>query len=377
MSFPQRKIGEDNVSAMGLGCMGMTWAYGKVFLISLSTSLLHTLLWNKKVAIADVAIIPEASFGGYDDDESLRTLTRAADLGMNFWDTSDIYGPETNERLLGKWFKETGRRKEIFLATKFGNTFQDGKRGGVRGDAAYVKQACAQSLERLGVDQIDLYYQHRVDDKTPIEETVAAMAELKKEGKIRYLGLSECSATTLRRAHKVHPIAAAQMEFSPFALEIESEQTQFLKTARELGVKIVAYSPLGRGFLTNTIKSRDDIEPGDTRANHPRFSADHFDDNLKLVGALSSLASKKGVTTGQLVLAWVLAQGDDFLPIPGTKRVKYLEENAASVNVHLSDEEIKLIRGEVEKVGGGKGERYPPAMLSKCFGDSPEPTMVH
>ncbi|KAI9655733.1 MAG: hypothetical protein M1821_005168 [Bathelium mastoideum] len=345
MAFPQRKIGEDKVSALGLGCMGMTWAY--------------------------------ASFGGYDDDESLRTLTKAADLGMNFWDTSDIYGPETNERLLGKWFKETGRRKEIFLATKFGNTYEGGKRGGVRGDAAYVREACSKSLDRLGVDTIDLYYQHRVDDQTPIEETVAAMAELKKEGKIRYLGLSECSAATLRRAHKVHPIAAAQMEFSPFALEIESEQTRFLQTARELGVKIVAYSPLGRGFLTNTIKNRSDIDASDTRANHPRFSAEHFDENLKLVAALSAMASKKGVTPGQLVLAWVLAQGDDFLPIPGTKRVKYLEENAGAVNVRLSDEEVKLIRNEVEKVGGGKGARYPPAMLAKCFGDSPEPTTVH
>ncbi|KAF2229540.1 aldo-keto reductase [Viridothelium virens] len=346
MPFPQRKIGDDNVSAMGLGCMGMTQSY--------------------------------VSFGGYNDEESIKTLTRAADMGMNFWDTSDIYGPETNERLIGKWFKETGRRKEIFLATKFGNVYEGGKRGGgIRGDAAYVKEACAKSLSRLGIDTIDLYYQHRVDPETPIEETVAAMAELQKEGKIRYLGLSECSATTLRRAHKVHPIAAAQMEFSPFALEIESEQTEFLKTARELGVKIVAYSPLGRGFLTNTIKSRDDIDPGDSRANHPRFSAEHFDENLKLVHALSAMASKKGVTPGQLVLAWVLQQGNDFLPIPGTKRVKYLEENAEAINVHLSDEEVKLIRGEVEKVGGGKGARYPPAMMAKCFGDSPEPTAVH
>ena len=345
MSFPQRKIVEDNVSAMGLGCMGMTQAY--------------------------------TSFGGYNDEESLKTLTKAADMGMTFWDTSDIYGPETNERLIGKWFKETGRRKEIFLATKFGNTYQEGKRGsGVRGDAAYVKEACAKSLERLGVDTIDLYYQHRVDDKTPIEETVAAMVELKNEGKIRYLGLSECSAASLRRAHKVHPIAAAQMEYSPFALEIESEQTQFLKTARELGVKIVAYSPLGRGFLTNTIKSRDDIDPSDSRANHPRFSVDHFAENLKLVGTVNAIALKKGVTPGQLALAWVLSQGDDFIPIPGTKRVKYLEENAKAINVHLSDEEEESIRGEIEKVGGAKGARYPPGMMAKCFGDSPEPTAV-
>jgi len=184
------------------------------------------------------------SFGGYDDTESSQVLTRAADLGITFWDTSDVYGPHTNEKLLGKWFKDTGRRSEIFLATKFASSIKDGQMI-VRGDAAYVKQACAASLERLGVDCIDLYYQHRVDPNTPIEETVTAMAELKKEGKIKYLGLSECSATTLRRAHAVHPIAAVQMEYSPFALEIESDQTKFLKTARELGVKIIAYSPLG------------------------------------------------------------------------------------------------------------------------------------
>jgi aryl-alcohol dehydrogenase-like predicted oxidoreductase len=313
------------------------------------------------------------SFGGYNDDESLRVLTRAADLGITFWDTSDIYGPQTNERLIGRWFKETGRRDEIFLCTKFGNLYGGGGRtGGIRGDREYVKQACEKSLARLGIDKIDLYYQHRVDSSTPIEETVAAMVELKKEGKIEYLGLSECSATTLRRACKVHPIAAVQMEFSPFALEIESEQTQFLATARELGVKIVAYSPLGRGFLTNTIKSREGIEANDSRANHPRFSAEHFGDNLKLVQALAAKAEEKGVTSGQLVLAWVLAQGDDFIPIPGTKRVKYLEENAKATDVKLTEQEVKDIRAEIDKVGGVKGERYPAAMLAKCFGDSVE-----
>lgn len=314
------------------------------------------------------------SFGGYNDEESLRCLTRAADLGITLWDTSDIYGPETNERLIGKWFKETGRRNEIVLCTKFGNVYEGGGRtGGIRGDKAYVKQACEKSLARLGIDKIDLYYQHCVDSETPIEETVAAMVELKREGKIEYLGLSECSATTLRRACKVHHIAAVQMEFSPFALEIESEQTQFLATARELGVKIVAYSPLGRGFLTNTIKSRDGIEANDSRANHPRFSAEHFGDNLKLVETLAAMAEKKGLTSGQLVLAWVLAQGDDLIPIPGTKRVKYLEENAKAVDVKLTEQEVKDIRAEIEKVGGVKGERYPAKMLAKCFGDSVEP----
>jgi aryl-alcohol dehydrogenase-like predicted oxidoreductase len=339
MPYPQRTIGTDKVSAQGLGCMGMSFGY--------------------------------TSFGGYDDTASAEVLTKAADLGITFWDTSDIYGPHTNEQLIGKWFKDTGRRSEIFLATKFANLMQDGKMV-VRGDAAYVKEACDASLKRLGIETIDLYYQHRVDSNVPIEETVEAMVELKKAGKIRYLGLSECSAKSLRRAHAVHPIAAVQMEYSPFALEIESEQTEFLKTARELGVKIVAYSPLGRGFLTNTIKSRADLESTDSRFSHPRFSEEHFDENLKLVSTLSELAKKKGVTTGQLVLAWVLAQGEDFIPIPGTKRVKYLEENAAAVDVKLSDEEVEQIRQEIQKVGGVKGARYPAAMMSKCFGDSPE-----
>lgn len=338
--YPLRKIGDDEVSAIGLGCMGMSFGY--------------------------------TSFGGYDDKASAEVLTRAIDLGINFWDTSDVYGPHTNERLIGKWFKDSGRRKEIFLATKFGNLRDPDGKPTVRGDPAWVKQACKESMERLGVDVIDLYYQHRVDPKVPIEETIKAMVELKNEGKIRYLGLSECSAKTLRRACAVHPIAAAQMEYSPFALEIESEQTEFLKTARELGVKIVAYSPLGRGFLTNTIKSRDDLDKTDTRWNHPRFSEDHFDDNLKLVGVLSEIANKKGCTAGQLSLAWVLAQGDDILPIPGTKRVKYLEENVKAVEVQLSEDEESQIRKAIEGVGGSKGDRYPMAMMSRLFGDSPE-----
>jgi len=342
MPYPQRPLGSTKVSAQGLGCMGFSAAY--------------------------------SSFGGYNnDEESLKVLTHAADLGITFWDTSDIYGPETNERLLGKWFKETGRRDEIFLCSKFGYEIVNGQRGGgVRGDAAYVKQACAASLERLGVDKIDLYYVHRIDSKVPIEETVKAMVELKEQGKITYLGLSECSARTLRRAHAVHPIAAIQVEFSPFALEIESDEIPLLATARELGVKIVAYSPLGRGFLTNTIKSRDDIDKSDSRWTHPRFSEEHFDENLKLVSSLSELAKKKGVTSGQLVLAWVLAQGDDFIPIPGTKKLKYLEENAAASEVKLSEEEVGEIRREIEKAGGGKGARYPPNMLKLTYGDSAE-----
>lgn len=286
-----------------------------------------------------------------------------ADLGV---------GPHTNEKLLGSWFKRTGRRNEVFLCTKFGNLRGPDGSFQVRGDKDWVRQACGESLKRLGVDTIDLYYQHRVDDKVPIEETVKAMVELKNEGKIRYLGLSECSAATLRRAQAVHPIAAAQMEFSPFALEIESEQTEFLKTARELGVKIVAYSPLGRGFLTGTMKSRDDLHDGDNRKNHPRFSEENFGGNLKLVERLGEMAKKKGVTPSQLSVAWVLAQGEDFIPIPGTKRVKSIEENAEAAHVKLTEEEEKEFRKAVESVGGGKGARYPPAMLSKCFGDSPQ-----
>jgi aryl-alcohol dehydrogenase-like predicted oxidoreductase len=276
MSFPQRKIGDDLVSAMGLGCMGMSYSY--------------------------------TSFGGMDDEESLRVLTRAADMGLNMWDTADIYGNGKNEELLGRWFKETGRRKEIFLCTKFGHVVEQGVLA-VKGDKEHVLKSCEASLQRLGVDYIDLYYQHRVDDKVPIEETVEAMSELKTAGKIRYLGLSECSSKSLRRAHKVHPIAAVQMEFSPFALEIESDQTGLLKTARELGVKIVAYSPLGRGFLTGSIRSRADLDATDNRLNHPRFSEENFPANLKLTDTLATMAKEKGVTAGQLVIAWVMAQG--------------------------------------------------------------------
>ncbi|KAH6657188.1 aldo-keto reductase [Truncatella angustata] len=337
--YPQRKIGDTSVSAQGLGCMGMSFGY--------------------------------TSYGGYDDEESLRVLTRAADLGITFWDTSDVYGPFTNEKLIGKWFKETGRRNEIFLATKFAHAMINGQVE-IVGTPEYVKQACQKSLERLQTDYIDLYYQHRVDPNTPIEKTVGAMAELIKEGKVRNLGLSECSARTLQRAHKVHPIAAAQMEYSPFALQIESDQTNFLSTARELGVKIVAYSPLGRGFLTGAIKSREELDPSDSRFYHPRFSGEHFKDNLKLVEVLADIAKEKGITPGQLSLAWVLAQGEDIIPIPGTKRIKYLEENVEAVNIKLSKDDESKIRQAINSVGGSKGQRYPVAIMSRCFGDSPE-----
>ncbi|KAI1120736.1 aldo-keto reductase [Nemania abortiva] len=336
--YPQRKIGDDSVSAIGLGCMGMSFIYAS---------------------------------GGFNDEESFKVLTQAADAGITFWDTADMYGPFTNEKLIGRWFKETGRRDEIFLATKFANKIVDGK-WQVDGRPEYVKAACNASLERLQTDHIDLYYQHRVDTTTPIEHTVKAMAELKAEGKIRYLGLSECSARTLRRAYAVHPIAAVQMEYSPFALEIESPDTNLLKTARELGVKVVAYSPLGRGFLTGAITSRDDLAENDMRKGMPRFSEENFGGNLKLVQLLSSIAKEKGATPGQLAIAWLLAQGDDIIPIPGTKRLKYLEENMKSVDITLTKEEESKIRQAVDSVGGSKGARYGPATTAALFGDSPE-----
>lgn len=277
-NFPQRKIGDDLVSAIGLGCMGMS-----------------------------IILDPTKS----NDEESLRVLTAAADMGINFWVTSDRYGPFTNEELLGRWFAETGRRDEIFLVTKFGTKLSAAGQFEIDGTPEYVKQACEASLKRLNTDRIDLYCQHRVDPATPIERTVEAMAELKHEGKIRYLGLSECSARTLRRAHAVHPIAAAEMEFSLFALEIETPDTNFLPTARDLGVKIIAYSPLGRGFLTGAIRSRDDFHENDLRKTiYARFSEENFAGNLRLVEGLESIAKEKGCTTGQLALAWLLAQGE-------------------------------------------------------------------
>ena len=274
--FPQRKIGDRFVSAIGLGCMSLS---------------IHS------------------SAGVPDVQESLKVLTAAADLGINFWVTSDTYGAGHNEDILGRWFKETGRRDEIFLATKFGTKRSDGKLV-LDSTPDHVKAACAASLERLQTDHIDMYLQHRVDPETPIEETVQAMVELKEEGKINQLGLSECSARTLQRAHKVHPIEGVEIEFSPLALDIESPETNFLRTARDLGVKIIPYSPLGRGFTTGAMKSREDFDVKDHRRMHPRFSDENFASNLKIVEGLASMAKEKGCRPGQLTLAWVLAQGD-------------------------------------------------------------------
>ncbi len=308
------------VSAIGLGCMGMSEFYD-----------------------------PKAM----DDAESIRVIHRYLDGGCNFLDTADVYGMGRNEVLVGKAI--AGRRDEVVLATKFANVRgPNGQFLGVRGDAAYVKECCDASLMRLGVDAIDLYYQHRVDPKTPIEETVGAMAELVQAGKVRYLGLSEAAPETIRRAAKVHPIAALQTEYSLWSRDPEDE---ILPTVRELGIAFVAYSPLGRGFLTGAYRTIDDLPEGDYRRNSPRFQGENFARNLGLVAKIEELAAEKGCTPSQLALAWVLAQGPDIIPIPGTKRMTYLDENLGAVEVTLTPEELRQIDA-ILPAGAASGDRY-------------------
>ncbi|KAI9150336.1 Aldo-keto reductase str7 [Paramyrothecium foliicola] len=301
------------------------------------------------------------------DEERFVLLDRAHEIGQTFWDTANIYAD--SEEVIGKWFAKRGKRNDIFLATKFGIKF--GASGvGLDSSPEHVKQACETSLARLQTDVIDLYYCHRVDGKTPIEKTIQAMVELKNEGKIRYLGLSEVSSDTLRRAHAVHPISALQIEFSPFALDIEDPKIGLLETCRELGVAIVAYSPIGRGLLTG-VKTWEDVAADSFLSTVPKFSKENFPKILELVENIKKVAARKGCTAAQLTLAWVLAQGDDFIPIPGTRGTKYLEENFSSQNIVLSREEQDELRQEIKKTEI-TGERYPEFFgKTFTFGDTP------
>jgi aryl-alcohol dehydrogenase-like predicted oxidoreductase len=298
-------------------------------------------------------------YGTADEEESIATIHRAIELGITFLDTADMYGPFTNEKLVSKAIAD--RRNEVVLATKFGNVRgEDGSFHGVSGEPDYVKKACDASLERLGVDHIDLYYQHRVDPETPIEETVGAMKELVEAGKVRYLGLSEAAPETIRKAHAVHPISALQSEYSLFTREVEDE---ILPTVRELDIGFVPYSPLGRGFLTGRWRSVDDMPEDDTRsARFPRFAEENFKKNLELADRVREVAEGKGITPGQLALAWLLAQGDDIVPIPGTKRREYLEDNAGAAGVTLTADDLTRIEEAMPR-GSAAGERYSEAQM--------------
>jgi aryl-alcohol dehydrogenase-like predicted oxidoreductase len=292
-------------------------------------------------------------YGRADEGEAIRTIHRALELGVDFLDTADMYGPFTNEKLVGQAIAD--RRDQVVLATKFGNVRgENGERLGIDGSPEYVRKACDASLRRLGTDHIDLYYQHRVDQSVPIEETVGAMAELVQQGKVRHLGLSEASPQTIRRAHAVHPISALQTEYSLWSRDPEAE---ILPTVRELGIGFVPYSPLGRGFLTGRYTTPEHFEDDDFRRHHPRFQGENFQRNLDLVERVRAIAEEKGCTAGQLALAWVLSRGDDIAPIPGTKQVRFLEENVGAVDVTLTDEDLAHLH-EVAPVGAAAGDRY-------------------
>ncbi|MDP2287311.1 MAG: aldo/keto reductase [Actinomycetota bacterium] len=326
MSLPTRTLGSGSaaleVPAQGLGCMGMSFVYGT-----------------------------------RDNEESTATLLRALELGVSFWDTADVYGPHHNEELIGEVLKT--RRSQVTLATKFANHMVDGKMT-ITGDPQYVRQSCDDSLQRLGIDTIDLYYYHRVDRRVPIEDTWGAMAELVTAGKVRYLGISEASADVMRRAHAVHPMTAGQYEWSLFTRDIE--HNEILSTARELGIGMVPYSPLGRGLLTGTIQSTDELVDSDWRRSNPRFQGQDMQANLKLVEQLSALAAARGVTPAQLALAWVQAQGSDVVPIPGTKRRKYLDDNVAAATIQLTSEELAAI-DVIAPYGAAAGGRYAASAM--------------